>query len=50
MVNHLKVGLDNLLVGRKNGISKNDYGRYYILIKIHVMTIETSKQRNYLTT
>ena len=34
----------------KIGISKNDYGLYYILIESNVNTIESSKLRNYLTT
>ena len=53
MVNHLKVGLEFGFISWKKiktGISKNDYGLYYILIESNVNTIESSKLRNYLTT
>ena len=35
---------------KKIGISKNDYGLYYIMIESNVNTIESSNLRNYLTT
>ena len=34
----------------KIGISKNDYGLYYILFEPNVNTIESLKLGNYLTT